>query len=202
VRRAARAAPLPICLAFAAAVVAASARAENLYVIEQLVVSVNSAPDASGERIATVKSGDQVEVIERSGDQIHVRLASGTDGWIRSGYLSPTEPLRTQLAARTAEVGRLTGDVTRLQSELAAARAAPRTPAAGPPASAASAAPAVAEEAAAAPPLFANPADEAPRRIWPWALAAGGVSLALGFALGALVLDRHIRRKYGGLRIY
>jgi hypothetical protein len=32
----------------------------------------------------------------------------------------------------------------------------------------------------------------------------GGIILgaALGFAVGVLALDRHIRRKFGGLRIY
>jgi hypothetical protein len=38
--------------------------------------------------------------------------------------------------------------------------------------------------------------------VWPWALGCTIVSLCVGFVLGALVLDRHIRRKYGGLRIY
>src|SRR6266404_3925105 len=60
-----------------------------------------------------------------------------------------------------------------------------------------------AEDAAAAPPaLFAAAEEENPRRVWPWALGAGLLALCVGFALGALVLDRHIRRKYGGLRIY
>lgn len=198
-RRGWRAAALLPCLALT---VAAPARAENLYVIEQLVVNVNSAPDASGTRIATVKSGDQVELLERSGDQIHVRLASGMDGWIRAGYLSSTEPLRTQLAARSAEVTRLTADVSRLQTELFAARGAQRPAGAGPTPSGASVPPAPADDSNNPRPLFVDRADEGPRRVWPWALATGAVSLALGFALGALLLDRHIRRKYGGLRIY
>ena len=50
--------------------------------------------------------------------------------------------------------------------------------------------------------LFASAAPEHPRRVWPWALGAVLLALCIGFALGALVLDRHIRRKYGGLRIY
>ncbi len=198
-RRGWRVAALLPCLALA---VAAPAHAESLYVIEQLVVTVNSDPDASGTRIASVKSGDQVELLERSGDQIHVRLASGKDGWIRAGYLSSAEPLRTQLAARSAEVARLTADVSRLQAELLATRAAERPADAGPGPSAATAPPAPRDDSSNPQPLFADRADEGPRRVWPWALAAGTVALALGFALGALVLDRHIRRKYGGLRIY
>jgi SH3-like domain-containing protein len=180
------------------ALAAPAARAETLYVVEQLVVNVNSAPDASAERIATVKSGEGVEALERVRDQVHVKLAGGKDGWIRASYLSADEPLRPRLAERTAEVARLREDVSRLQAQLDAA-------AGGGAAAAAPAAPAVATEDSASPPpqaLFAGATEEHPRRVWPWALGAALLALCVGFALGALVLDRHIRRKYGGLRIY
>ncbi|HEY0766705.1 MAG TPA: SH3 domain-containing protein [Steroidobacteraceae bacterium] len=205
---------LPAPLLLLCALAAPAARAETLYVIEQLVVAINSAPDGSGERVASIKSGDRVEVLERSGAQIHVRTAGGKDGWIRVSYLSADEPLRPRLAERTAEVARLREDVSRLQAQLGAARttagAAPSAGAAVSP----SAAPAPAATAAesGSPPqraLFVNTADdsprapdESPRRVWPWALGAALLALCVGFALGALVLDRHIRRKYGGLRIY
>jgi hypothetical protein len=181
----------------------APARAETLYVVEQLVVNVNSAPDASGERIATVKSGEGVEVLERVRDEVHVKLAGGKDGWIRASYLSADEPLRSRLAERTAEVARLREDVSRLQAQLDAARSAVG---AAPPGGggAASATAAVATEDSASPPqaLFAGPTEGPPRRVWPWALGAALLALCVGIALGALVLDWHIRRKYGGLRIY
>ena len=110
------------------ALVAASAiHAETLYVIEQLVVNVNSAPDATGERIANIKSGDAVEVLDRQGDQIQVHLANGTEGWVRKSYLSAEEPARMRLGERTAEVEKLKQDVTRLEGELAAAKTAPRS---------------------------------------------------------------------------
>jgi len=101
---------------------APAARAETAYVVEQLVVSVNSVPDASGERIATVKSGERLEVIERVRDEVHVQLAGGKDGWIRASYLSADEPLRPRLAASTAEVARLKEELGRLQAQLDAAR--------------------------------------------------------------------------------
>ncbi len=187
------------------AVASNAARAENLYVIEQLVVSIGSAPDGSGERVASVRSGDALEVLERSGDWVHVRTGSGREGWIRASYLSAEEPLRPRLAQRTAEVERLKEDVSRLQAQLAAASSpASATPGGGAAAPTAALTAAVAaEDAAAAPPaLFAAAEEENPRRVWPWALGAGLLALCVGFALGALVLDRHIRRKYGGLRIY
>jgi hypothetical protein len=196
---------LAAALLLPCALTAPAARAETLYVVEQLVVNVNSAPDASGERIATVKSGEGVEALERVRDQVHVQLAGGKDGWIRASYLSADEPLRSRLAERSAEVARLREDVSRLQAQLDAARSAGvAAPGAGSGA-AAPAAPAVATEDSAGPPpraLFAGATDEHPRRVWPWALGAALLALCVGFALGALVLDRHIRRKYGGLRIY
>ena len=192
-------------LLLSALAAAPAARAETAYVVEQLVVSVNSVPDASGERIATVKSGERLEVIERLRDEVHVQLAGGKDGWIRASYLSADEPLRPRLAASTAEVARLKDELGRLQAQLDAART---TAGAAPGGGAAASAPppaASAEDSASAPQgaLFAGAVQEDnPRRGWPWALAAVLLALCVGFVLGALVLDRHIRRKYGGLRIY
>lgn len=214
-RLTARALAAPLLLL--CALTAPAARAETLYVVEQLIVNVNSAPDASGERIATVKSGEGVEALERVRDEVHVKLAGGKDGWIRASYLSADEPLRPRLAERTAEVARLKEDVSRLQAQLDAARStgAARSAGAAPGGGAAASAPAApapaapapaasAEDSASPPPraLFAGAAEEGPRRVWPWALGAALLALCVGFALGALVLDRHIRRKYGGLRIY
>jgi len=73
-----RAAPaLPILML---ACVAPASHAETLYVIEQLVVSVSSAPDSSGERVASIHSGEHVDVLDRQGGEVHVQLANGTAG--------------------------------------------------------------------------------------------------------------------------
>ncbi len=204
-----RALALSLAALLALAAALATAHAETLYVVEQVVVNVNSAPDASGERIATVKSGEGVELLERQGEQVHVRLVGGRDGWIRAGYLSAAAPLRTQLAQRDAEVARLQDEVNRLTAQPAAAR----SPAAGavPSAALPAAAPAAAGPPAGVAPedpgnssgmLFAGSPAEHPVRAWPWALGGALLGLAVGFAVGVVLLDRHIRRKYGGLRIY
>ncbi len=181
----------------ALALLALSARAraaDTLYVVEQVVVSVSSTADGSGERIGTLKSGDRVELIERAGEAVHVRLPDGKDGWLRAIYLSGDEPLRPRLQQSEAELTRLKAEVSRLQAEASAA-ASMRTPA--------PAAPAAAEDpvASASGALFSAP-DTAPRRLWPWVGGATLLALALGFALGWRMLDRTIRKKYGGLKIY
>ena len=37
---------------------------------------------------------------------------------------------------------------------------------------------------------------------WKWVIGAALVALIVGFALGWRTLDRRIRKKYGGLKIY
>lgn len=37
---------------------------------------------------------------------------------------------------------------------------------------------------------------------WKWVIGASLVALIVGFALGWRTLDRRIRKKYGGLKIY
>lgn len=180
-------------------------RAEPLYVIEQLAVNVNSAPDASGERVATLKSGDRVEELERAGDEVHVRLANGREGWVRASYLSATEPLRLRLSQREAEVARLNEELSALkaQSGSTPAGGAAANPAANAVAAAAIAARPAAEDAAvAAPGALFSTGEERGRPTWPWMLAAALIGFGAGVGIGALMLDRHIRRKYGGLRIY
>ncbi|MGH8304644.1 MAG: SH3 domain-containing protein, partial [Steroidobacteraceae bacterium] len=90
---------------------AAAAHAAVQYVVEQVVVSVSSSPDGAGEHLATIKSGDPVELLERQGEEAHIRVASGQEGWVRASYLSAEPPLRAQLTERSAQVAALTQEV-------------------------------------------------------------------------------------------
>jgi hypothetical protein len=212
-------------LAFGAG--SAVAQTETQYVIEQLVVSVSAEADGAGDRVDQIKSGDRVEVLERQGEQSHVRLSSGQEGWVRSSYLSTAPPLREQLKARTEELEKLRADKTKLETELANARkaasaaanaaAASSVPAVVPPVAASaptsgasdpssSAVPAAgspaSENPASNPPMFASDAVMPSRPSWLVATAVSALTLIAGFVLGWRVLDKRIRAKYGGLRIY
>lgn len=203
-------------------------KTESQYVIEQLVVSVNAQADGSGDRVDQIKSGDRVEVLEKQGDQSHVRLSSGQEGWVRSSYLSTTPPLREQLKTRTDELEKLRGEKTKLEAELASAKkaasaaaasvaAASSVPAVVPPAVASAPAPVSTEAPSSAEPSAGSPAPEAApanppmfasngvvpsRPSWLFSIAVSLLTLIGGFALGWRVLDKRIRAKYGGLRIY
>lgn len=90
---------------------------------------------------------------------------------------APTAPAHAAIDY-DQQLRELRAQVSRLQSELDAERAA---------------ALAAAEELSTAQPA---------RGAWLWLAVAALLALALGFVLGWRVLDRRIRRKYGGLRIY
>jgi uncharacterized protein YgiM (DUF1202 family) len=231
------------CTVIAAGVLAgitSVARADSLYVIEQLYVTVNTAPDGSGERVGQIKSGDKVELIERQGDQTHVRLASGNEGWVKSSYLSADPPLREQLEQARKEKTQLEAELTKTRTALAAANAnvkaadrreaqasststnappaktnrEPRAPGAAEilpnvdaPASAEPSTQTATNGAAepttqTPPPLFQNEPMMPSRPSWLVASAVALLALAVGFALGWRTLDKRIRAKYGGLRIY
>src|SRR5690242_10585642 len=69
VARASRVAALAmVSLALTALGKGGEATAESLFVIDQLVVNVSSAPGGEGERVANIKSGERVEVLDRQGD--------------------------------------------------------------------------------------------------------------------------------------
>ena len=109
----------------ALAIASAPARAgDPLYVIDQLVVAVNSTADGTGDRVATLKSGDRVELLDRQDDAAQIQLANGTSGWVKASYLSSELPLQRRLQDRTAEVEKLKQDLSHLQSQLAARPAA------------------------------------------------------------------------------
>jgi hypothetical protein len=208
-----------VALGLSLIAVTPEARAEQVYVIEQLVVAVGSEPAGAGERIGQVKSGDKLDLIERQGEEAHIRLANGKEGWIKGSYVSAEQPLTSRLSERTAEVDKLKQDVSRLESELASARAARNSAPAqahtsrptsvpgpmsapGPANSRPDTPTAVSDPPYGRDAVFLRPPDQAGETPWTWVLGTSAVMLLIGFALGWRTLDRRIRQKYGGLRIY
>jgi hypothetical protein len=206
-----------VLLALAVAGAGPAHSADMRYVVDQLVITVTAAADGSGEPIATLKSGDRIELLEEQEEHARVRLGSGEEGWVKAGDLTAEPPARRQLEARTQELGELKQKLALLQTQLAQARDASRTAPAAPPAPAPLAAgPAPVRMASAPPPgvdggvenaihdrpLFSGVGAGLPRPGWGWVAGVAVVSLLAGFAIGWRVLDRRIRSKYGGLRIY
>lgn len=228
-----------IVVALALTVVATGVRAaESMYVIEQLVVGVTSAPGGEGARVATIKSGDRVDLLDRQGEEAQIQLPDGTSGWVKASYLSAELPLQRRLQDQTAQVEKLKQEVAHLQSQAKAAALPPAgsVPATGSATAAPDSSPGTRRSSPAAAgtagssdvatattaasptgqsdsqgnPPSATTRDPSPfmggdstaQPSWMWVVACSLLGLALGFVAGWRVLDRRIRRKYGGLRIY
>jgi hypothetical protein len=182
----------------ALALAAPVSHAETTYVIDQLVVGVTATSEAESDHVGQVKSGDKLEVIERNGDQTHIKLANGKDGWVKSSYLTNEPPPQVRLTERTAEAeklrtegDKLKQDVSRLAAELAAARAAHNATSDAPPP------PAPIHDT-----VFLREPERQSSTSWPVLLGGAVVMLLVGFIAGWTTLDRRIRQKYGGLKIY
>jgi len=183
--------------------------AETAYVTEQLVVGVYPTSDLDGERIGTVRSADSVEVLDVDGEATQIRLQDGTEGWVKSSYLEAEPPPSTRIAALEAENKKLKGaaasgvDAGALQKSNTELRAALE---------AAQRDVDEARRSASSPPPR-SPADEVPvetakphrddtlRNVLVGVLLAA-CSVGGGFAWGYYTLERRVRRKYGGLKVY
>jgi hypothetical protein len=187
------------------ALLASRGMAATAYVSDELVLGVYADQNSQGQRLATLHSGTSVETLEQSGEFTQVRLNDGTTGWVKSAFLTPTEPavvrvkhLQEELdrtrattpalaeAAARSEVERLKQELAARQSELDAARGG-ESP--GP------------QAAPARGPLGTTQATPGTQ----WAVIAGLaglIGLAFGFWLGYATLARRVKHKFGGIKVY
>jgi Bacterial SH3 domain len=188
------------------ALLAARGVAATAYVSDELVLGVYAEQNNQGQRLATLHSGTRVETLAQSGDFTQVRLSDGTTGWVKTAFLTPSEPavvrvkhLEEELdrirattpalaeAAARSEVERLKQELAASQGELDAARSG-----------GISQAPAT---LSAPGPLAAN---QAPAGML-WQLTGGialVIGLACGFWLGYATLARRVKNKFGGIKVY
>jgi SH3 domain protein len=201
----------------------AATQAEQLYVLDKLVLNVYAEANQDSERIETIETGDAVEEIERIDNFVRVRLEDGREGWVGANYVSTQPPAiirLKELQATQSEAGagppptQLTEELARLKKQnaslttevtdlkkKAAAQAAAAIPAAAPAMNIA-AAPASNEPDEVAEPVKRESAVVVQKSYWwAWLLAvcaAGGA----GFFAGYQTLGHRVRERFGGVKVY
>lgn len=98
--------------------VASQASAE--YVSDRLYLGLYAVADSTGSPIKTLNSGTQLEVLQKQGDFMQVRLKDGTQGWVRTEFISKDVPAKQQLLEVTAERDKLRNQSRRMGNEQAA----------------------------------------------------------------------------------
>lgn len=104
--------------------VAATARAETVYVSDVLKLAVRSGPGNEHKSIAVTESGQQVELIKSGEEWSLVRLANGAEGYVLARFLTTVPPgrfqylqLQDKIKALTAQAAGLAEENSRLKTE-------------------------------------------------------------------------------------
>ena len=181
------------------------AYAETVYVTDELTLRLQAEPTDASAVVATLRSGDSLELLDKAGFFALVKTADGKQGWAKAGYLISERPARARLQELETELQALRAVAGPAQTELAKAQ----------------------EQAADLSQKLQQSQRELSERgatieqlewdiaeykqqlgigdwkvSWRWAAIAVCLAILAGVVLGIWWLDRRSRKRHGGFRIY
>ena len=181
------------------------AAAETGYVTDRLMLGLHEAAATSDRPFRSLESGTEFEILSRDRLYAHVRLADGTEGYVKAAYVVYEPPAKLIVNQAQAEVERLT-------TELNEAKAAFAEPAAVIDSLKSEAATLESDLDAARVRLEELEEDNARYQSraeryqyslpYKWVGGAIGVCLVAGFLAGLWWVDHRSRKRHGGIRIY
>lgn len=192
-------------LMMAALVAMPIGHAETAYVTDSLRLGLHREQDTSDQAFANLVSGTELEVLQRIPNYAEVETSDGQRGWVRSVFLVTEKPaqliveetiaeleaVRQELTAATAARDSAQREVSRLSSG-----AAEQNGSVGNNEQESSR---LSDENAEYAELLETYRGSIPIA---WVVAAIGLSLTIGFLAGLWSLDRYVRRRHGGFRLY
>ncbi len=186
-----------VSLAWLLALAPLTGFAGQVYVTDQFQIPMHAAQGSDTPVVKNLVTGTPLDLIEQVGNQVHVRDAQGTDGWVDAAAITrdppapapraaPPPPQAAHKAALTQETAQAAELTSKLQAQTAAQAAPP--PAVVPPQPAPAPAPAV------------SPQDngDSPLVVAAW-VAVSFAMLIIGFFAGVIWLREVNRRKLGGM---
>jgi SH3 domain protein len=181
------------------------AAAETGYVTDRLMLGLHQAEDTSDRPFRSLESGTAFEILSRDRLYARVRLADGTEGYVKAAYVVDEPPAKLIVNQAQAEVERLT-------RELEEAKAAFAEPAAVIDSLKSQVAALESELEAARTRLGDLEEDNAQYQSraeryqyslpYTWVGGAIAVCLIAGFLGGLWWVDYRSRKRHGGIRIY
>lgn len=181
------------------------AAAETGYVTDRLMLGLHEAADTSDRPFRSLESGTEFEILSRDRLYAHVRLADGTEGYVKAAYVVYEPPAKLIVNQTQAEVERLT-------TELNEAKAAFAEPAAVIDSLKAQVATLESDQEAARARVEELEEDNAKYQgraerykyslPYKWVGGAIGVCLIAGFLAALRWVDHRSRKRHGGIRIY
>ena len=95
-----------------------SCLAETLYVGDTLRVGIRPQPNKTLPSIAVIKTGDELELLQRKGGYAKIRTRSGVEGWVTSAYLTPNYPSSRKLKEAQRKIDELEKQTLALQDSV------------------------------------------------------------------------------------
>jgi SH3 domain protein len=181
------------------------AAAETGYVTDRLRLGLHAAEDTSDRPFRSLESGTAFEVLSRDRLYAHVRLADGTEGYVKAAYVVYDPPAKLIVNQAQAEVERLTKELEEAKAAFAEPAAAidslkTRIAALEPQLEAARARVDELERDNA---RHQSRAESYQYSLpYTWVGGAIAVCLVAGFLVGMWWVDHRIRKRHGGIRIY
>ena len=172
-----------------------------VYVTDELRLGLYSGEDTSGRARKTLLSGARLTVLERSLMSIRVRTDDGDEGWVKTAYIVEVEPARSKLARVEAEAAATSSRLA--EAEAALVEATEQTADLNTQLAEANAGitelPALREENTALRAALEEGGIKVPLL---WLIAAALISAVVGGLIGYWLLDRRVRSRFGGMRLY
>lgn len=92
--------------------------AQTVYVTDQLSLKLRQTPANDGAVIVTLKSGDELTLLEKRNGFSKVKTNNGEAGWVQSWYVSPEEPVSYFLDKANQENEQLKLEIVTLKDKI------------------------------------------------------------------------------------
>ncbi|SCZ53468.1 TIGR04211 family SH3 domain-containing protein [Thiohalomonas denitrificans] len=102
---------------------AGSSFAETRYVSDELTITLRAGQGNAYKILQTLRSGEQLQILEEDGEFIRVRTNRDLEGWVRSRYLTDAPIARARLTAAEQKLARLEGEARSLREQASSLQA-------------------------------------------------------------------------------
>lgn len=98
--------------------------AETVYVIDRVTVGLYTGIGGQEPIVKNVVSGNALEVLELSGNDMRVKLDDGTEGWIDAKYVMSRRPAQILLDRTQGSLVKIRSELAEVKQQLTVAQAA------------------------------------------------------------------------------
>ena len=190
-----------LALALLIGTAAGEAADDVVYVTDELRLGLFDGEGTTGRPARMLTSGNKLQILERALRSIRVRTEDGDEGWVKAGYVVATTPARHRVAPLEARNEQLTETLAavnasnealqqerqELAEELAQARQSITQ------------LPDLEREIASLRQTLSSQGSQVHLN---WLIAAATLAFVTGCLAGYYWLDRRVRKRFGGLRVY